>query len=129
MTKLHLDPNAPRTNFILGAALSGGDVTKAAELADGCRLIAIGVTPHRLIREEAPEACSVTVWDGRQVELRENRGGWRFTGLSGTCERLSEDGKHMVLAVEYDPDSYWPTGTLLLVELDHETRPAYQRYS
>lgn len=27
-----LDPNAPNTNFILGAALSGGDPTKAAKM-------------------------------------------------------------------------------------------------
>ena len=63
--------------------------------------------------------------DGRQVELRENRGGWHYTGLSGTCECLSEDGKQLVLIVECDPESYWPVGTTLLVEIDHETQPAW----
>lgn len=80
-------------------------------------------------RNRVVELLATRPRDGRQVELRENRGGWRYTGLSGTCECLSEDGKHLVLTVEHDPESYWPIGTTLLVELDHETQPAWQRYS
>lgn len=32
MITIHLDPNAPNTNFILGAALSGGDPIAAAKM-------------------------------------------------------------------------------------------------
>ena len=64
--------------------------------------------------------------DGRRVQLRENRGGWRYTGLTGICERLSEDGKQLVINVEHDPESYWPAGSLLLVDLDHETQPVFE---
>lgn len=32
MAKLFLDPHAPNTNFILGAALSGGNIEAAAEM-------------------------------------------------------------------------------------------------
>lgn len=60
-------------------------------------------------------------YDGRRVTLHENRGGWRFEGLTGTCTRFAVDGNTMVLCVEYDPEDYWPVGMELLVELDNET--------
>ena len=76
-------------------------------------------------RQRVAELLATRPVDGRQVELRENRGGWHYTGLSGTCERLSEDGTHLVLTVEHDPDNYWPIGMMLLAVLDHETRPVF----
>lgn len=38
MSKISLDPNSPRTNFILGAAVSGGDVKVATNAVAYCRL-------------------------------------------------------------------------------------------
>lgn len=59
--------------------------------------------------------------DGRFVELRENRGGWHFAGLSGTCECVSDDGSELVMIVADDPNGYWQAGTRILVGLDRET--------
>jgi hypothetical protein len=53
-------------------------------------------------------------YDGRQVTLRESRGGWKFTGISGICVHLAADHRRMVLVVENDPDGYWPVGMLIL---------------
>jgi len=77
-------------------------------------------------RQRVAELLVSRPHDGRKVTLRENRGGWRYEGLSGICECLSEDGSHMVLKVEHDPESYWPLGSTLLVVLDHETYPMYE---
>lgn len=77
-------------------------------------------------RHRVAELLATRPVDGRSVALRENRGGWRYTGLSGTCERLSDDGQQMVLSVEHDPEDYWPPGIKLLVQFDHETQPFFR---
>lgn len=64
--------------------------------------------------------------DGRRVVLCESRGGWRYTGLSGICECVSDDGKAVVLTVEHDPEEGWPVGSKVLVTFDHETQPTWQ---
>lgn len=64
-------------------------------------------------------------YDGRHVTLREKRGGWRYTGISGICTRLAADNRYMVLLVENDPDGYWPVGMEILVQLDNETVPDF----
>jgi hypothetical protein len=64
-------------------------------------------------------------YDGRLVQLRESRGGWRYTGISGVCTRFAEDRRHMVIVVEHDPDDYWPVGMEILAELDSETVPVF----
>ena len=68
-------------------------------------------------------------YDGRRVTLRENRGGWRWTGLSGICVRLAADKSYMVLLVENDPEGYWPVGMEILAQLDAETVPLFDDYS
>lgn len=77
------------------------------------------------IAAEIRELTLSRPYDGRLVELRENRGGWRYTGLYGTCVCTSKDGKRLVLAVEIDPDRYWPVGYHVLVYLDHETAAVF----
>lgn len=54
---------------------------------------------------------------GRRVRLMENRGGWRFNGLLGTCVAISARDEFMLLEVEHDPDEYWPAGSRVIVEL------------
>lgn len=64
-------------------------------------------------------------YDGRRVTLRETRGGWRWTGISGICTRIAADHRYMVILVEHDPDDYWPVGGEILAELDDETVPMF----
>ena len=52
MTKLRLDPNSPMTNFILGAALAGGDPMEAARLCSGARVERVQLGPVTIIREQ-----------------------------------------------------------------------------
>lgn len=75
------------------------------------------------------ELCASRPYDGRRVTLQEDRGGWKYIGLSGVCTRLSSDERQMVLMVEQDPEDYWPVGIELLVDLDHETVPLFVDYS
>lgn len=77
------------------------------------------------VRHEIAELRDTRPYDGRRVTLREKRGGWRFTGLSGICTRLAVDKRRMVLLVEHDPENYWPLGIEILVELDDETAPEF----
>lgn len=76
-------------------------------------------------RQHIAELYATRPYDGRRVTLRESRGGWKFAGLSGICMRLAADRSLMVLAVEHDPENYWPFGMEILVALDHETVPAF----
>jgi len=64
-------------------------------------------------------------YDGRRVGICEKRAGWSFAGISGICLRRSEDGRHMIVVVENDPDGQWPVGAEVLVELDHESVPVF----
>ena len=51
MTKLRLDPNAPLTNFILGATLAGGDPMEAARMVAGALVDRVELGPVSIIRE------------------------------------------------------------------------------
>ena len=64
-------------------------------------------------------------YDGRRVTVCESRGGWKFEGVSGVCTHLAADHRLMVLVVERDPANHWPIGMAILVELDHESVPAF----
>lgn len=68
-------------------------------------------------------------YDGRRVTLRETRGGWTYTGISGVCTRISANGDHMVILVENDPDGYWPVGTEILAQIDADSVPVFEDYS
>lgn len=54
---------------------------------------------------------------GLRCSLHENRGGWCYWGLSGTCIAISARGEFMLLEVEHDPEGYWPRGRRVMVEL------------
>jgi hypothetical protein len=77
------------------------------------------------IRNQITELRASRPYDGRRVQLRESRGGWKYTGLSGVCTHLAADKHYMVLVVEHDPEGYWPVGMEILAELDHETVPVF----
>lgn len=81
------------------------------------------------IQDAIAKLCLTRPRDGRFVTLKENRGGWKYTGLSGVCKCLSEDGTRMVLIVENDPEKGWPVGSDVLVELDDETAADFEVYS
>ena len=81
------------------------------------------------IRRMIAELRASRPYDGRRVTLRESRGGWSYTGISGICTRLAADNRHMVLLVENDPESYWPVGMEILAQLDNETVPVFVDYS
>ncbi len=59
---------------------------------------------------------------GAKVTLYENRGGWRYVGLSGTCIAISARDEYMLIEVDHDPVGYWPVGSRVMVELG-ESRP------
>lgn len=61
-TKLTIDPNAPNTAFILGAAFSGGDVRRAAQLASGATVSQVGAGPLSIIREFAVVSGGDSIW-------------------------------------------------------------------
>jgi hypothetical protein len=77
------------------------------------------------IQRQIAELRASRPYDGRRVTLRESRGGLEYEGLSGICTHLAADHHHMVLMVEHDPESYWPIGMAILVELDHESIPMF----
>ena len=60
-------------------------------------------------------------YDGRRVTLREDRGGWRFAGVTGICTRVAADARSMAIRIEHDPESYWPVGREILAELGDGT--------
>jgi len=80
------------------------------------------------IQQQIAELRATRPYDGRRVMLRESRGGWKYTGLSGVCLHLAADHRHMVLVVEHDPDNYWPIGMEILAELDHESVPVFSSH-
>jgi hypothetical protein len=55
----------------------------------------------------------------------ENRGGWKWSGIRGTCTRIAADRSSMVISVDYCPDDYWPVGMEILADLDRETMPHF----
>jgi len=77
------------------------------------------------IQQQIADLRASRPYDGRRVTLRENRGGWRYEGLTGICVHLAVDRRLMVLLVEHDPEGYWPVGMEILAELDHETVPLF----
>lgn len=85
----------------------------------------IPVLPPDVLRR-IDELRATRPYDGREVVLMESRGGWHWNGVRGICTRLAQDGRSMVLAVDEDPDGYWPHGMEILAELDSETRPYFR---
>lgn len=81
------------------------------------------------IQRQITELRSSRPYDGRRVTLRETRGGWTWMGISGICTRVAADSRFMVIAVENDPDRYWPVGMEILAELDDETVPVFVDFS
>jgi len=77
------------------------------------------------IQRHITELRASRPYDGRRVTLRESRGGWKYTGLSGICTHLAADRHYMVLVVEHDPEGYWPIVMEILAELDHESVPMF----
>jgi hypothetical protein len=77
------------------------------------------------IQQQIAELRTSRPYDGRRVTLHESRGGWRYKGISGICERLAADRHYMVIVVEHDPESYWPAGMAILAELDDESVPVF----
>lgn len=81
------------------------------------------------IQRQIAELRASRPYDGRRVTLHENRGAWKWLGLSGICAHLAADNHYMVLVVENDPEGYWPVGMEILAELDDETSAVFAEYS
>lgn len=76
-------------------------------------------------QRQIAELRATRPYDGRRVALREARGTWKWTGIRGICLHIAADYRLMVLAVEHDPEDYWPVGAEILVELDEESFPVF----
>ena len=84
------------------------------------------------IQHQIAELTATRPYDGRRVEMREKRGGWRYTGVCGVCgvcTRRSADGRLLVVMIEDDPDEYWPVGMEILVQVDSESVPVFMENS
>lgn len=78
---------------------------------------------HSAAYQAAIDRLQSAPFDGREVNMSERRGVWRYAGVSGVCERRLEN--RMLVVVQHDPDGYWPVGAEVIVEVDADSVPIF----